>query len=409
MNESPDNLTPEQELLVEAARIHLDQEAESRLRELLVTSLNWGRVLSDAERFGLQPLLLRHIHEVKLSSVVPAPARDVLEGKTRTAAIRSLTVSAQIRRILEIMNKKKVPIVLLKGAFLSHTLYGDFALRPMSDIDILCREEDMNTVRDELMRIGIYRQGCSQSPLFEQVFGDSRTHLPGFIDLSGKNVMVEVHVSIIPGAFRNPRFMDGVWKEVSLSSLDGVPFYHLSPEHQLIHMCLHLYHHMTVSRAIALYWFCDLHEWIRSHEQVLDWDSVCNRSNAFGLTPRIYSVLNLMKQEWRTPVPETALGQKDERAPLPSAAEALRLHQENKVSRRDYIGGYIRKLALVRRINGWPGRIQFFFRYFFPNREHLIFRYRLRNRHMVLFYYWYHPWKLVRRFISGLLIKRTSA
>jgi hypothetical protein len=404
-----ENLTPEQELLVQAARIHLDDRAGSRLKELLVTNLDWGRILSDADHFGLQPLLLRHLHAGNLAAKMPVAVKNVLEGKTRTAAIRSLTISAQIRRILETMHKKRIPIVLLKGAFLAHTLYGDPALRPMSDIDILCREKDLNKVREALMRMGIYRQGCAQSPYHEQLFGSSRSHLPSFFDLSGKNMKLEVHVSIIPRELRNPRFMDGVWKEVSRSSLDGIPFFHLSPEHQLIHLCLHLYHHMTVSRAITLYWFCDLHEWIRNHEKALKWDIVCDRPNNFGLRPKICSMLHLMEREWHTPVPAEMLGQEGERAPLPSLAEALHFHREKKGYHRDYIGKSIRKLASARQIDGWPGRVQFLFRYIFPKRENLVFRYRLKNRYLVWFYYVYHPWKLFRRVVSGILIKYASA
>ena len=49
---------------------------------------------------------------------------------------------AQIDRIFLAAQEAGIPIVPLKGAFLAKCVYRDIALRPMCDIDLMCRVED---------------------------------------------------------------------------------------------------------------------------------------------------------------------------------------------------------------------------------------------------------------------------
>jgi hypothetical protein len=303
------------------------------------------------------------------------------------------------------MDSKKIPVVLLKGAFLAHALYGDAALRPLSDIDLLCREGDLQAARDAVADMGIYRQARPKSAFHEQVLADARNHLPGFFDWDGKYIRVEIHASIVTGTFRHPGLMRELWENICSSSLEGIPLYHLCPEDQLIHLCLHLYHHMTAPRTIALYWFCDIHEWVTSNEHTLDWDAVAHRARTFGFATKVHAVLHLMRNHWRTPIPDDAAGPEDQRASLPSLAEALRFHREKWRYGNAKLHQSLQRVGLFRQIPGWSHRAGFLFRTIFPDRQYLMMRYGMKNRRFVGFLQVRHAWMIFRRVVSGLAAK----
>lgn len=130
-------LSPEEYLLVLAARLEMNSDDAARMESILRECPDWAEVKASAHRLGVEPLLYRHLSQERYARYVPDEVIHLLKESYRAQAIRSLRIYGQISRFLDSMNQAEVPIILLKGAFLAKWVYGDIALRPMNDIDIL--------------------------------------------------------------------------------------------------------------------------------------------------------------------------------------------------------------------------------------------------------------------------------
>jgi len=80
---------------------------------------------------------------------------EVDESRRAAIALEALTV-----RVIELMNRDGVRALPLKGPLLARTLYGDPAMRPTNDIDLLVTTEDLPRAVDVAQRLG-YREPVS--------------------------------------------------------------------------------------------------------------------------------------------------------------------------------------------------------------------------------------------------------
>ncbi len=54
---------------------------------------------------------------------------------------------SELDRLIDGLNKKGIEVISLKGATASEKIFGDIALYPSGDIDILIKVEDIDSVR----------------------------------------------------------------------------------------------------------------------------------------------------------------------------------------------------------------------------------------------------------------------
>ena len=73
----------------------------------------------------------------------PAAIEAELAAAYTTTAIRNTALLHELEAALAALGRANVPGLLLKGAALAETVYGDPALRPMADCDLLVRPADL--------------------------------------------------------------------------------------------------------------------------------------------------------------------------------------------------------------------------------------------------------------------------
>ncbi len=160
----------------------------------------------------------------------------------------------------------------------------------------------------------------------------------------------------------------------------------LAPEDQLAHLVLHLHNHLESSGSSALYWWCDIHELIRSTAATFDWDRFLARVDSLGLRSASGDVLSLLREYWRTPLPDrirllpprpspgTARGE----ASLPSRLSRL---LQGKTGTPEMLLQYrIRLIKLLSESKGKRAVVSYLFRTLWPSREFILEHYRLDNQ-----------------------------
>jgi len=299
-----EQLTPlpiEVQLLILASRLGLGAEDACLFDELLRSVPDWEKVRADAEKMGVQALLYRHLALAERARHVPEPTIKALKNIYQSAAFRSLRTQGQIQRLVEKARASGISLILLKGAALSHWIYGDTALRQMSDIDVLCRQEDVHRLDALLRSLGYGARGLPSYSLMHAAVGQEKSsHLPPYDHPRG--VRVEVHVNLFGKEGDTRAIMDSAWQEAQDVAVDKFHFLALSNEHMLLHLCLHLHHHATVG-SIVLYWFCDLFEFVSRHKDRIDWQGFWAMLRSLRAQNKAGVIFAILHSCWGLPLP----------------------------------------------------------------------------------------------------------
>jgi hypothetical protein len=145
------------------------------------------------------------------------------------------SLAERLRATLATFADSQIEIVLLKGAALGLTVYPDFADRPMGDLDVLVRAEDLDRAREAARRAG----WADAKEMYPSTRYERHFHAPPLLDASGTGVRLELHTELfLPGH----RF--GLSREDLLATatpLAGTPGRVLVASHltNLLHTCLH--------------------------------------------------------------------------------------------------------------------------------------------------------------------------
>ena len=176
--------------------------------QILDAGPDWDRVLAMGERLGCLPLLHRHLSQPQWSGLTPRHVQETLNLAYRKAAMRSLRIRGQIQQLHNETERRQIPLLFLKGAALAGWLYTDWALRPMSDIDVLVKEGDVPRL-DRMLRDLGYAQDLSiyRSHVHRKVA--SRVSHPAPYSRPNRP-NVEVHDSL----FHQPDMETRLWKQV---------------------------------------------------------------------------------------------------------------------------------------------------------------------------------------------------
>src|SRR5262245_60284423 len=103
----------------------------------------------EAERVG--PLLYRTLGRQGL--LEPA-IEEALRWEHRRAALHNRLLLRALAACLRAFAAADVPVIVLKGAALAEQIYGEVALRPMIDVDLLIPGRHRDTGRAVLERLG---------------------------------------------------------------------------------------------------------------------------------------------------------------------------------------------------------------------------------------------------------------
>jgi hypothetical protein len=250
---------------------------------------------------GVAPLLSRTIQGIDVRSFpIPDPVRRELDqAYYRTVASNHLLLR-ELDRILAALVEASVPVVVLKGAALAASLYGDIGLRPMNDLDLWVEQGSLSKASRVMRLLGYQQLNASYHLVFE----------------NRQNMGVELHWQLIN--LRNPqqrRLNDRLWEQTTL--LVGIDPDHfedhpyasrmLLPSADLIYLAAHLiFHHRDEGRT-RLLWLYDLHRLIRTRSDQIDWVGVADLTASSGFGRDFRRILSWVNYLFATEIPESAL------------------------------------------------------------------------------------------------------
>lgn len=328
----------------EVALASLDHPTLEQLRRHRLTPLLYREVMRHGLKKHLDPSLLEYLRDDYIMALKATASED-----------------QEVFRVVQALNQARVETILLKGADLRMRLYGESAVRPMADLDLLISPGQVPLVTSIFEDLGLALQPqCSDPrPGFRRLFRNELHFNPP----PGSPLLVDLHwhLSGVDNFYTLPfqrlEHMAVPW------SYQGQPVKVLCPEHALINLALHAFSELHgVMQIIDL---C-----LALHTLPLHWPTLQEELIRFKCQAPVYLIFRDLEQLFPQIIPAAIL--QDLSGYRPSWAEKLALHHS-----LGYLTPHFAVLYRHRRLSAWTFYISALL---WPQTEYLMAVYGESNR-----------------------------
>jgi hypothetical protein len=283
---------------------------------LLQQPIQWDRLLALADQHGLQCLLHRCLST--FPNCVPEAAMRSLQQTYQLNLHKSMFLARELIRIVDHLRSAGVEVLPYKGPALAETYYGDIALRPSGDIDLLILDTDLPRIREAVKELD-YVPHWAFSPSEERAFLKSGYEC-AFDGPAGANLL-EVQWALQPKFYAVDFDMKGLFTRAITTSVAGYASKTPCSEDQLLILSLHASKHAWW----RMIWLCDVARIM--HLRRLDWEWIASEASKLGIV-RILRVSALLADRFVGSAIPDAL---NEHFPRDSGAEKLAKEIERRI------------------------------------------------------------------------------
>jgi len=264
---------PEEQILICVARRSLDAATAERLRKLLKDDLDWKYLVATAHHHCLIPLLDSHL-KAAAPELIPPEVTGRLEQDNRENTRRNLFLTAELLKVLELLEAHDIPAVSFKGPTLALRAYGDVGLRQFGDLDILVHRKDILKVKELLI-----------SRAYQTTLKLTRAQQAALLRWDAaynfdneRGVMLDVHWDFVERHCSFDIDINRLWERLEPVTISGKQLLTLSAEDLLLILCLHGFTHLWE----RLGWICDVASLIDSRKDI-DWEVVGKNTTRLGV------------------------------------------------------------------------------------------------------------------------------
>jgi hypothetical protein len=289
------------EWLCRCLKVDPDPATASEL--LVLSSADWDRILALAAEHKVMPLLHHRLKALDRADGFPPEVVQRLRESYWDSAGTNIRLYHGLAQVLAALQDAGILTVVLKGAHLAPIVYGNVALRPMTDVDLLIRRQDLVRAGERLLDMGY----AASTPSWREAADAASQHLPPFTKPGAP--WIELHRTIVdPIGPQRQVFapfqeidVDGLWKRARPSTTPDLEALTLSPEDLLLHLCLHIAFQDRFRVGLrALY---DVALAIRHYQTDMDWEQLELRARAWKADRCVYLTLRLARELLGAAVP----------------------------------------------------------------------------------------------------------
>lgn len=233
----------------------------------------------------IAPLMYYRLKKRGFSHLLPEEDLKTLEDFFLMNLGHNFHLRLASARILQCLNERQIPHVLLKGLALSLFYYPHPATRRMTDVDILVRKEDLPVVDACLSDFGYLS--------VDSHLKEALRNPPGYLSSleyhapDGRPIL-HLHWHLVNTSVPFPVTIDyplaDLWQTAKSVEIEGIPTFIPSPEHLMLHLAEHgLRINHSYDRLILIY---DLYAVLQRER--IDWDELKKLASAAGLAPFVF-------------------------------------------------------------------------------------------------------------------------
>lgn len=222
------SLTREMKLLL----LLVQSDDDSLFGEVDFDNIDWNTFLELVYHHRLYPLVYTKMKRIGLE--VPERVLDKLKKQYQENTYRMLNLCSEMERVVNALETEQIKTLVLKGPVLAESLYGDLSLRTSKDLDIFVPIDELDHVKDLLMKKGYVFKKDLPPVLNEWKW---RWHHVSCIHHQSA-IQIEIHWRLSHDSGKEPSF-DELWTRRRLSNLTSKPVYFLGNEDLFLYLITH--------------------------------------------------------------------------------------------------------------------------------------------------------------------------
>ncbi len=265
----------------------------------------WEEVTEYACTHGLAGLVLHAVsdREIPIGDV----HRQRLAESAAHIAARNLHLAHHLERIAKPLNDAGIDVMVLKGMALNHLIYDRLDLRPMTDVDLLFRFDDIQEACGVLKAVGC----VDGEPLLREDFFPRFYYEREFRPAGAPNVKFDVHARLFrPWRYRNVS-LESFWSESRALTIGDATVRVPGHEGMLIHLCVHAACH----GAGRLLWLLDVHRFARRYADEIDWLAFVDGVRSMGLAWPTLVAGRAVDDAFGSSLPDSVISELDSETP----------------------------------------------------------------------------------------------
>lgn len=274
----------ERRILVETATMELDARSVAEIRQLVGFEINWDMLIAQSMKHGTTGLLYKNLVKAG-EELIPDDVREKLKKIYMMFVFSGMRQRKLFEPVAKALSEADIPIMVLKGTALTGSIYGgDAGLRPISDVDIMVRENDWSRIYKILAGSEfIPAAGKDFSSILPKLTRyDVEAHVQY---LSEGGACLEFQFDLLTLGI-GMRDIDGVWERSRESEIEGVRVRVAGPEDQLLHLIIHANRH----GCARLKWLVDIKETLQ-RDNSIDWELFVEIARRENVASCVYSTL----------------------------------------------------------------------------------------------------------------------
>jgi hypothetical protein len=254
--------------------------AEEALADLRATACHlsvdeWERLNGLACQEGMQPLVLQHMAAAGLLPVMPEHVSQSLLAAYSAAWIRNRRLRGRHLHVIQSLSASGIEAMPVKGVVLAERCYGELALRPVTDLDLLVHQADVPAIGRILIGLGYQPLGGENDPLD---FYGLVYHTVAYY--GGDSELIELHWELanLPAYLPRMRAAE-LWGRSRQIQFAGHPVRTLALADELRYLS---FHYAAQHQSSRLIWLVDIAELARQLGQE-DWPAFASQTISLGL------------------------------------------------------------------------------------------------------------------------------
>lgn len=291
-------LTPEDRLIRDCVRAHLNPACLAELDRALDTPVDWDYLLRSAHRHCVVPLINRSLPAV-VSEQIPDDVGSTLQRITQRTQQLNLMKVGELFHLLSHFAQRQISVLPWKGPVLAYQAYGDFGVRQFADLDLLIHKRDFPAARQMLIELGYEPHLPLRDPTDIAAFPYRNDHE---YRLERAGMLVELQWQVLQRPFAFPPDADRWWDQLQPIDLAGRQVLAMPVEQLLLILCVHGSKHLWD----RLIWLCDVAALLQKNPQI-DWETLLATARALGAERMLLIGLHMVHNVLGTELPSLVL------------------------------------------------------------------------------------------------------
>ena len=261
----------------------------------------WSELIDVAETGGVLPALTLRLRETGILASLDHDVRRRLDDTERMAAQVALANQRTFVQVARALTDADVPVVPYKGIDLANTVYTDMRMRPMTDVDLWVRNEDLPVAVDALANVGLVRKPSPDGNAPYPRAWDGEVKLRRRDD---DHTVAELHLGPFPGEWlHRAAKIDraAVWDRLTPGRLLGHPILRMSPEDHTLEVALHA----AINSQFSYVPLRQLLDLVMLARAGLDAETLAQRAAEWRVTGPVRLAFTLAGEAYHDPSTET--------------------------------------------------------------------------------------------------------